>query len=247
VRTVRTGPKIGLTAQVALLAVLASTVGLSAAGWLVGIACGVLTNGLLARGLERSGAVGLGPANRITLVRATIVGGVAAMVADGFVRPAHVAALVVIAAVALGLDAVDGWVARHTRTASVLGARFDMEVDAFLILALSVYVGRSVGPWVLAIGAARYLFVASGWLLPWLRTPTPPRYWCKVVAAIQGIVLTIGVAGMLPVPAIDAVLVAALALLVESFGHDVWWLHRFARVPARPSFQHRRVAHAPVA
>ena len=93
--------------------------------------------------------------------------------------------LVALTAVALVLDAVDGWVARRTETASALGARFDMEVDAFLILVLSVYVARSAGAWVLAIGAARYAFVAAGWLLPWLRGSPPPRYWCKVVAATR--------------------------------------------------------------
>ena len=104
------------------------------------------------------------------------------------------AVLVTLTVVALVLDAVDGWVARRTGTASAVGARFDMEVDAFLIFVLSVYVAQSVGAWVLAIGAARYAFVAAGWLLPWLREPPPPRYWCKVVAAIQGIVLTVAMA-----------------------------------------------------
>ena len=119
----------------------------------------------------------------MTLTRATLVGGVTALVADSFGRPAPVPPLVALTAVALVLDAVDGWVARRTGTASALGARFDMEVDAFLILVLSVYVAQSVGAWVLAIGAARYAFVAAGWLLPWLRGPLPPRYWRKVVAA----------------------------------------------------------------
>ena len=53
------------------------------------------------------------------------------------------ATLVVLAAVALVLDGVDGQVARRTGTVSALGARFDMEVDAFLMLVLSVYVASS--------------------------------------------------------------------------------------------------------
>src|SRR5919199_1802310 len=66
------------------------------------------------------------------------------------------------------LDCVDGQVARRTRTTSALGARFDMEVDAFLLLVLSVVVARAAGPWVLAIGLMRYAYVAGGALLPWL-------------------------------------------------------------------------------
>ena len=125
--------------------------------------------------------------------------------------------------VALALDWVDGWVARRNGTTS-LGARFDGEVDAFLILVLSVYVARSAGAWVLAIGAARYAFLAAGWLLPWLREPLPPRYWRKVVAVTQGVVLTIAAADVLPLALTQAALLVALGLLAESFGRDVWWL-----------------------
>ena len=154
----------------------------------------MITNAALARGLSRHGADRLTPADWVTLTRATLAVGVAALVADSFGQPAPVALLVSLAAFALALDAVDGWVARRTRTAATLGAHFDGEVDAFLILVLSVYVARSAGAWVLAIGAARYAFLAAGWPLPWMRAPLPPRYWRKVVAAMQGIVLTIAAA-----------------------------------------------------
>ena len=129
----------------------------------------MITNAALARGLSRYRCDRLGPADWVTLARATLAVGVAALVADSFEQPAPVALLVTLAAVALVLDAVDGWVARRTGTASPLGAHFDGEVDAFLILVLSVYVARSAGAWVLAIGAARYAFLAAGWLLPWMR------------------------------------------------------------------------------
>ena len=102
----------------------------------------------------------------MTLARATLAVGVAALIADSFVEPAQVTMLVTLSAVALALDAVDGWVARRSKMASKLGARFDGEVAAFLILVLSVYVARSAGVWVLGIGAARYAFYAAGWLLP---------------------------------------------------------------------------------
>ena len=203
-----------------------SGVGLSAAGWVVGVTCGVITNVALARGLSRYRCDRLGPADWVTLARATLAIGVAALVADSFHQPVPVTMLVSLTVIALALDAVDGWVARRTRTTGVLGGQFDAEVDAFLILILSVYVARSAGAWVLAIGAARYAFLAAGWALPWMREPLPPRYWRKVVAAMQGIVLTIGAAHVLPPAVTQAALVAALVLLAESFGRDVWWLWR---------------------
>ena len=134
----------------------------------------------------------------MTLVRASLAVGVAGLVADSFAHRAPVTLLVSISALALALDLVDGWVARWTRTTATLGAWFDGEVDAFLILVLSVYVARSAGVWVLAIGAARYAFLAAGWPLPWMRARLPPRYWRKVVAAMQGIVLTTAAAAVLP-------------------------------------------------
>ena len=160
----------------------------------------------------------------MTLARATLAVGVAALVADSFGEPAQVTTLVTLSAVALALDAVDGWVARRSKTESKLGAQFDGEVDAFLILVLSVYVARSTGAWVLAIGAARYAFFAAGWLWPWMRAPLPPRYWRKVVAATQGIVLTVAAAAVVPPALAQAALLGALALLCESFGRDTWWL-----------------------
>ena len=228
-RAVQAGPATGLIAQVLLLAALAGTVGLGGAGWVVGVSCGVIVNAALARGLSSHHSDRLGPADWVTLARATLAVGVAALTADSFDQPAPVAMLVTLSVVALALDWVDGWVARRNGTTS-LGARFDGEVDAFLILVLSVYVARSAGAWVLAIGAARYAFLAAGWFLPWMREPLPPRYWRKVVAVTQGVVLTIAAADVLPLALTQAALVVALALLAESFGRDVWWLwsHRHA-------------------
>jgi phosphatidylglycerophosphate synthase len=225
-RATQTGPAAGLIAQVLLLAVLAATSALGPVGWTVGIACAVTMATALARGLARDPGERLGPASWVTLARATLAVGVAALAADSFTQGTPVALLVTLAAVALVLDAVDGWVARRTGTATALGARFDGEVDAFLILALSVYVAPACGAWVLAIGAARYVFLAGEWLLPWMRAPLPPRRWRKVVAATQGVVLTVAAAEVLPLALTQALFGVALALLAASMGQCTWWLWR---------------------
>ena len=228
-RMVHAAPVTALIAQMLLIAGLAivvglSGVGLSPAAWAVGVTCGLITNAGLARGLSYYRADRLGPADWVTLARATLAAVVAALVADSFAEAVPVVLVGSLAAVALALDAVDGWVARRTRTAATLGARFDGEVDAFLILVLSVYVARSMGAWVLAIGAARYAFLAAGWALPWMRAELPPRFWRKTVAATEGIVLTIAAFDAPSRTATQALVVVALALLAESFGRDVWWL-----------------------
>jgi phosphatidylglycerophosphate synthase len=165
-----------------------------------------------------------GPANQVTLTRALLSLAAALMVALSSVVALPVAFLVCTTTVALALDWVDGQVARRTATVTAFGARFDMEADAFLILVLSVYVARSFGAWVLAIGLARYALLAAEQIWPWLRHQVPPRYWRKVVAAIQGIVLTVAASGLLPHDLMAGALVGALLLLTESFGRDVVWL-----------------------
>jgi phosphatidylglycerophosphate synthase len=225
-RASQTAPATGLIAQALLVAVMAENAWLGAAGWIVGTGCAVAMAAVLARGLARCPGDRLGPPSWVTLARAALAVGVAALAADSFTHDTPVALLVTLAAVALALDAVDGWLARRTGMATALGARFDGEVDAFLILALSVYVAPVCGAWVLAIGGARYLFLAGEWLLPWMRAPLPPRRWRKIVAATQGVVLTVAAAGVLPRALTQALLVAALALLTASMGQCTWWLWR---------------------
>ena len=222
----RRGPLGGLAGQVALLVALALTVGLGGPGWVVGLVVGLVAALAVSRGLERVGAAGLCPADVVTLTRAVLTGGVAALVAEAFVGPPAVGVLTGLATVGLVLDGVDGRVARRTGTASAFGARFDMESDALLVLVLSVHVARDVGPWVLLIGAARYLFVLAGQLLPWMRGPLPPRYWRKVVAVVQAVALLLAASGLVAAPVAAAALALALVLLAESFGRDVVRLAR---------------------
>jgi phosphatidylglycerophosphate synthase len=218
------GPIVGLAGHLILTVALAATTGISVAGWLAGTAYAVVLAGLLGTGLRRAGMRALGPANAVTLSRATMVGGVTALIVTSFTAPVSQPVLVTLIGVALALDGVDGQVARRTNSTSRLGARFDMEVDAFLILVLSVFVAGTVGWWAIAIGAFRYVFVAASWVWPWLNADLPPRFSRKVVAAVQGVVLVVATAGVLPELLNLAVVAGALASLVWSFGRDVHWL-----------------------
>ena len=199
---------------------------LSFAGWAAGAGYLVVSTVLVSIALARRGAVRFGPANAVTATRSMLIGIVTAVVVTSFTQPVSVVFLVALAAPTLALDAVDGWVARRTRSASPLGARFDMEADAFLLLVLSAYDGRIIGWWILAIGLMRYLFVAAGWLFPRMRAQLPPRYWRKVVTAACGIALVLVASGLLPSPFDVLAGAVSLGLLVESFGRDVIWLIR---------------------
>ncbi|HEY7596847.1 MAG TPA: CDP-alcohol phosphatidyltransferase family protein [Actinophytocola sp.] len=215
----------GAAAQVALFIGLALVTGLGPSGWLTGIAYLVIGCAAITTGLRRYGVTAFGPADLVTLARAVLIGGVTVLVSD-IPEPVPVTPMVVLAAVALSLDAVDGRVARHTGTVSRFGARFDMETDAFLILVLSAYLATNLGPWVLAIGVMRYVFVVAGRLLPWLRAELPHSMIRKTIAAAQGIILAFAAAELLPETGNVLILGLALAALVWSFGYDVAWLYR---------------------
>jgi phosphatidylglycerophosphate synthase len=206
--------------------------GVTPIAWATGLVFGLALVLLTGWGLRRTGRGRFGPADWITFGRATLVGCAAELIADG---QQPVAWLVGLIAVALALDGVDGQVARRTGTTSEFGARFDMEVDAFLILLLCVQVAETAGLWVLAIGLMRYAFVAASWAMPWLTAPLYPSMARKTVAAVQGVVLVGAVSEILPAAWTFAAVAVALTSLVWSFGRDVVWLAR-TRVPAaRPS------------
>lgn len=172
---------------------------------------------------------GLGPPSRVTLGRSALVLPVAALaLVPGVGGSAGAWLVIALSTLALVLDGFDGWVARRTSCSTPFGARFDMELDAFLLLALSVLVWQSgrVDAWVLLIGGVRYLFVGAAFVFPALGGDLFPSMRRKVVCVIQGIALLVALGPIIP-PAL-AVLVSAVALvaLLYSFGVDTVWLLR---------------------
>jgi len=131
-----------------------------------------------------------------------------------------------VAGVIAALDGVDGWLARRSGTSSAFGARFDMETDAAFLLVLSVLAIRyeKAGTWVLMIGLMRYLFVAAGWLFPWLAGPLTPTRRGKAVAVVQ--MVTLALVLILPRRISAPAAAASLALLIWSFAIDVRRLWR---------------------
>jgi phosphatidylglycerophosphate synthase len=188
--------------------------------------------GLLWRGLAARGR-GLGPANRITLGRGLLVALLAGSLATPELVEARGTLLAGLALLALALDGVDGRVARRTGSASAFGARFDMELDAFLILVLCLMLlatGR-VGPWVLAIGGLRYAFVLAGLAIPWLAAPLPASRRRQAVCVWQVATLLVALPDVLPAPLVAGLAATALAGLTASFAADIAWLHRSPSLP----------------
>jgi phosphatidylglycerophosphate synthase len=219
---VQIGPLTVLPGALLLLAVIDASIGLGTAAWVAGGLVAVATWILVAAGMRREGLTALGQANRVTLIRAVLAAGVSGLVVESWTGSVPRTVVIALASIALTLDLVDGRVARSRGgQVTALGAAFDRETDAWLILVLSVYVVPLVGPWVLLIGLARYLFLLAGLARPWLALPAPPRPWAKVVTAVQDVVLVVVAADVLPRPAAQAITFVALALLAESFAHTI--------------------------
>ena len=116
-------------------------------------------------------------------------------------------------------DGADGWLARRSGVASAFGARFDMEIDALLIMALAVLAWQhgKAGGWVLLSGLLRYAFVGCGWFAPWLERPLPPSRRRQAVCVLQILVLCAVVSPAVAASWSGPLAAAALAALTGSF------------------------------
>jgi len=174
-----------------------------------------------------------GLANGITLLRAGGAAVFAALALEPALLVGEGAAWAALAGVGLllGLDGVDGLAARRQRLVSDFGARFDLEVDAALILALAVMafgLGKA-GPWILGLGLMRYGFVLAGLADPALARPLPASRRRSAICVLQVVVLGLLLAPPVGPPLATGLALAAFAALLGSFAVDVAWLLRRAR------------------
>jgi phosphatidylglycerophosphate synthase len=133
-------------------------------GWPLGIGAGLSFLGLMVAAWTRSAPTRLwGAANQVTALRLALL--LALLLGAGQITHGL---LVGGFALALTLDAVDGWIARRTNSTSAFGAAFDMEVDALSILVMGylLWLLFGVGVWVLLPGILRYVYVVAIVMIP---------------------------------------------------------------------------------
>ncbi len=169
-----------------------------------------------------------GPANAVTLYRSAGTVLIASLVPVAELLPDKwLWLLTVFAILLLSLDGIDGYLARRTRLVSVFGARFDMEIDALLILTISIFLWRSgeTGLWIISLGLMRYGFVlASLWYKP-LGGELFPSFRRKLVCVIQVVALCAILSPLISPPLSPVVGVIALICLAGSFVRDILWLY----------------------
>lgn len=173
--------------------------------------------------LRSPGAGVFGPANTLTLLRCGLVLLLFAQAGRDAPDPADFWPLFAVASVALLLDAADGWTARRFACASSFGARFDIEADtAFLAtLALTLLLSGRAGPWVLAAGLLRPLFLLAGRLHPPLAAPLAPSRRRAWVCGTAATLLTLALLPPLPAGWSAVLAATATSALVWSFAIDI--------------------------
>jgi hypothetical protein len=212
-------------ALVIVLVLLTVTVRLGPAGWLAGLAFAVVGWAVLTEALGRFDTRSFGPAGRLVLARAVLVGGVTALVVETTdPRPDPTKAIVALAAAALASALVSQRIARPTE---VFDKRFAVEVDAFHVLVLSAFVATRFGVWVMVIGLLHYLVKA----LPW-RATLPASRIRTIITGAQPVALLAALA--VPEPVAVILLGLALAALAGSVAQDVRWLRRNHVAEPRP-------------
>ncbi|CTQ51242.1 CDP-alcohol phosphatidyltransferase family protein [Jannaschia donghaensis] len=232
INTRHAGPAAWLAAVAAMLVpgVIGLALAMSAPGAAISLAVFVVGAAIAVAGMAAGYPhVRPGGCNIVTLIRLALTAGLAAALWPPGPVPAQTAwSLLALAALALTLDGVDGWLARRAGLTSAFGARFDMEVDALLaaVLAGILLVQGRAGPEILILGGLRYAFVAATLIWPWLGATLPDSLRRKAVCVVQ-----IGVLTALLAPVVSDGLGRGLALvatlaLVWSFAVDVCWLAR---------------------
>ncbi|MEZ5803186.1 MAG: CDP-alcohol phosphatidyltransferase family protein [Rhizobiaceae bacterium] len=173
-----------------------------------------------------------GIANLVTLVRAAMLSFMTPFVFFDALRETGGSVVFGVTIAILLLDGLDGWLARRLHTVSRFGARFDMEVDALLIMVLAcvAWLAGKADVWVLMLGLMRYAFVAAGFLFPALAAELPPSLRRKLICVVQIVVLAALSLPAVAQPLSGMLAFGALMLLSWSFLVDIFWLAK-ARTP----------------
>ncbi|MEM9983461.1 MAG: CDP-alcohol phosphatidyltransferase family protein [Bacteroidota bacterium] len=172
---------------------------------------------------------GGGPANAVTWLR--LLGLVAMALLHPWVYPDPLCFWVLML---LGLDGLDGWIARKTHTSSELGAIFDKEVDALYVLvaAFLLWERGRLGAWVWIAGLWRYLYLVLRKVFPRPEqsAPEPRSQLGRYLAG--GLMASLVAAFILPPPWRGALMFLATLGISFSFGRSLYFYWNPEQRPA---------------
>lgn len=169
----------------------------------------------LARGQYTPQGV-FGAANAVSLSRLLLLCAFGTLV----VRPGpREAALLVLI---FALDGLDGWLARRQSTCSAFGARFDMEVDALMVLLVGfmLFGNERLPAFILVPGALRYAYVLALWVVPGRLREAPASRFGRYGFTLMAVALC---ASTWPLPWHRPFAALASLVIVLSFARSLLW------------------------
>lgn len=140
--------------------------------------------------------------------------------------------LFMMLSIAVGLDVLDGYVARKLKQSSPLGLHYDMEVDAFFVMIMGVYFFfyRDVPVWVLIPGILRYLYTMMMAVWPKQSFVEKKQKYASVVAGLFFIILLISL--MITEPAQLFLLGLGTVLIIASFSRSFYDYATYKGLPS---------------
>lgn len=132
----------------------------------------------------------------------------------------------------IGLDGVDGWLARRYEQVSDWGGLFDKEIDSFLVwsLSLSLYLYWEVPIWIIGIGCLHYLYEILLYLLQWQSIKTPKNPIGQYVAAA----LFISLLGPFILPKQFAWLLLSIASMGTLLSFSISFIFKYQNANKQP-------------
>ena len=130
--------------------------------------------------------------------------------------------------ISVGLDGLDGYIARYFKESSLFGYKFDLETDTLLILILSisVYLNIHGNLIVLLIPFYRYVFFALQFKYQWLKNNLPESYRRKLICLLVISILIICHIPKIPIYMIMPFIYLSIFLITFSFLKDIIWLYK---------------------
>lgn len=135
--------------------------------------------------------------------------------------------LFAILGLAVGLDVVDGWLARRFNQQSVFGMYFDMETDALYVLLVCIYLYLNglARAWIIIPGILRYIYRIFIFLVPKPDFKEQKQRYAALIAGTYFVILLLSVGWQNEVQRM-ALVVGSLAI-VGSFGKSFWEYMRY--------------------
>jgi len=135
--------------------------------------------------------------------------------------------LFAILGLAVGLDVVDGWLARRFNQQSIFGMYFDMETDALYVLFVCVYLYLQgmVDVWILIPGILRYVYRIFMFLVPKPDYKEQKQRYAAIIAGSYFVILLFSVGWQNKIQHI--VLIIGSLGIIGSFGKSFWDYTRY--------------------